>query len=316
MVANQLPEAVRNILPHAELDLAATVAANLAGNINSFTSNAANGFAGGDGSMRSHVSSAQEGVHEGVTCDKSGVNPIVGNRYHLVGHNYDLCEAEFEKLPEKEKALFKKIPPPGAVDNSATVGFHPGVQCDRSGMTPIIGIRYKLRGHNYDLCEAEFEKLDDSEKAQYAAIPPPVIQSSATAEMINSCNGGPWRGHFRGGWGRGWGGAFGKGMGGGKGKGCGKGGGADGVKLSARFISDVTIFDGTQVAPGTKFTKIWKIKNCGEVPWPLGTRMLFVGGDQMTAEMVCKLCKPALAPQHTLFTLTLALTLACTHGGG
>jgi hypothetical protein len=33
------------------------------------------------------------------------------DRYHLVGHNYDLCQAEYEKLPEKKKALFRKIPP-------------------------------------------------------------------------------------------------------------------------------------------------------------------------------------------------------------
>merc|ERR1719164_425672 len=56
-------------------------------------------------------------------------------------------------------------------------------------------------------------------------------------------------------------------------------------KLAARFVRDVTIFDGTQVAPATPFTKIWRLKNSGEVPWPPGTRMLFVGGDQMTTEM-------------------------------
>merc|ERR1719399_1352024 len=71
---------------------------------------------------------------------------------------------------------------------------------------------------------------------------------------------------------------------GGGGMGC--GGGAGGPpKLAARFVRDVTIFDGTQMAPGTPFTKIWRLKNVGEVPWPPGTRMLFVGGDQMTTEM-------------------------------
>lgn len=40
-----------------------------------------------------------------------------------------------------------------------------------------------------------------------------------------------------------------------------------------------------QMAPGTQFTKIWRLKNVGEVPWPQGTRMVFVGGDQMTTEM-------------------------------
>merc|ERR1719421_1018950 len=63
----------------------------------------------------------------------------------------------------------------------------------------------------------------------------------------------------------------------------GEGGGH--CKLAARFVRDVTVFDGTQMAPGTPFTKIWRLKNVGEMPWPPGTRMLFVGGDQMTANM-------------------------------
>merc|ERR1719421_2356014 len=63
----------------------------------------------------------------------------------------------------------------------------------------------------------------------------------------------------------------------------GEGGGH--CKLAARFVRDVTVFDGTQMAPGTPFTKIWRLKNVGEMPWPPGTRMLFVGGDQMTTEM-------------------------------
>merc|ERR1719263_1838884 len=31
------------------------------------------------------------------------------------------------------------------------------------------------------------------------------------------------------------------------------------------------------MAPKTAFTKIWRLKNTGEVPWPPGTKMLFVG---------------------------------------
>merc|ERR1719421_172219 len=79
------------------------------------------------------------GAHAGVTCDKTGMCPIVGNRYHLVGHNYDLCEAEYLKLDDKEKALFQKIPPavePAppihiGTNNNAAKGVHPGVTCDK-----------------------------------------------------------------------------------------------------------------------------------------------------------------------------------------
>jgi len=53
-----------------------------------------------------------EGVHEGVTCDKSGESPISGKRYHLPHHDYDLCQAEYDKLGEREKALYQCILPP------------------------------------------------------------------------------------------------------------------------------------------------------------------------------------------------------------
>jgi len=61
--------------------------------------------------------------------------------------------------------------------------------------------------------------------------------------------------------------------------------------LAARFVSDVAIFDGTQMAPGTKFTKIWRLKNTGEVPWPPGTQIIFVGGDQMGAALTVPLAR-------------------------
>merc|ERR1719240_167574 len=100
--------------------------------------------------------------------------------------------------------------------------------------------------------------------------------------------GGPgawgWRAHG----GMGGGCHAGRGMGGGHG-----GRGAEHPKLGARFVRDVTIFDGTQMAPGTNFTKIWRLKNVGEVPWPPGARMLFVGGDQMTSEMSVPLSRAA-----------------------
>merc|ERR1719171_904700 len=160
------------------------------------------------------------------------MNPIVGNRYHLVGHNYDLCEAEFDKLADKEKALFQKVPPPppppppvdlsgkaapgGAAGGAgkAAVATHFGVSCDKSGMNPIVGNRYHLRGHDYDLCQAEFDKLSANEKALYDVIPYPPYQCP---------RGGAWGGAGAGwGGGRGWGAAA---MGGG---GCGNGGGMGG----------------------------------------------------------------------------------------
>ena len=53
-----------------------------------------------------------EGSHEGTFCDRSGQSPIVGKRYHLRGEDYDLCEAEYNKLTDDEKLLYEEISPP------------------------------------------------------------------------------------------------------------------------------------------------------------------------------------------------------------
>jgi len=56
-------------------------------------------------------------------------------------------------------------------------------------------------------------------------------------------------------------------------------------KLAARFISDVSILDGTEMTRGTRFTKIWRLKNVGESPWPAGAKLMCVGGDSMSADL-------------------------------
>lgn len=60
----------------------------------------------------STTQSSELPVHVGIVCDRSGMNPIVGTRYHVPGADYDLCEEEFEKLPETERVLFVKIETP------------------------------------------------------------------------------------------------------------------------------------------------------------------------------------------------------------
>ena len=63
---------------------------------------------------------------------------------------------------------------PSSAPNPLYQGFHPGISCHRSRMKPIVGMRFHLRGRDdYDLCQAEYDKLDDAEKGLYEAIPPP-----------------------------------------------------------------------------------------------------------------------------------------------
>ncbi|MHB8777649.1 MAG: NBR1-Ig-like domain-containing protein [Anaerolineales bacterium] len=52
----------------------------------------------------------------------------------------------------------------------------------------------------------------------------------------------------------------------------------------AQFIADVTIPDGTNFAPGTAFTKTWRLKNIGGCVWNSGdVSLIFVSGQQMGA---------------------------------
>eukprot|EP00966_Prymnesium_polylepis_P165375 3823270-Prymnesium_polylepis.1 len=64
-------------------------------------------------SGRAATAEAQElGYHPGVTCDRTGQCPIIGNRYKLRNENYDVCEAEYHKMSADEKARYNRIPPP------------------------------------------------------------------------------------------------------------------------------------------------------------------------------------------------------------
>merc|ERR1719198_1201501 len=95
----------------------------------------------------------------------------------------------------------------------------------------------------------------------------------------------------------------------GNGGGCGPGG-----KLAARFVRDVTIFDGTQISPAMPFTKIWRLKNVGEVPWPPGTKMLFVGGDQMTTEMAVPLSRSGAVMPGEEVDVPVEMSAPAEHG--
>jgi hypothetical protein len=49
----------------------------------------------------------------------------------------------------------------------------------------------------------------------------------------------------------------------------------------AKFITDVTIPDGTLFHPGTTFTKTWRIQNSGTCDWTSSYSMVFYNGTQM-----------------------------------
>jgi hypothetical protein len=50
---------------------------------------------------------------------------------------------------------------------------------------------------------------------------------------------------------------------------------------NAIYISDVTIPDGTVLAPGAKFVKTWMLENTGTCTWSTNYQLIFITGDQM-----------------------------------
>lgn len=53
---------------------------------------------------------------------------------------------------------------------------------------------------------------------------------------------------------------------------------------SFEFVEDLNIPDDTVFAPGTGFTKRWRLQNNGTCPWSTDYSIVLVGGDQMSAE--------------------------------
>jgi hypothetical protein len=56
------------------------------------------------------------------------------------------------------------------------------------------------------------------------------------------------------------------------------------VRECASFVADVTIADGSYVAPGTTFTKTWRIRNNGTTTWTTNYKLVFVSGTQMARQ--------------------------------
>ncbi len=56
-----------------------------------------------------------------------------------------------------------------------------------------------------------------------------------------------------------------------------------GTKPNARFIKDVTIPDDTAIPTGGAFKKTWLVENSGDTSWGDGYRLVFAGGEPMTA---------------------------------
>ncbi len=68
---------------------------------------------------------------------------------------------------------------------------------------------------------------------------------------------------------------------------------------AARFVTDVTIPDGTSMVAGAKFTKIWRLKNVGTCTWTTSYSLVFTSGNAMGSP--ASVAMPAsVAPNQTI----------------
>ncbi len=74
----------------------------------------------------------------------------------------------------------------------------------------------------------------------------------------------------------------------------------------AQFIADVTVPDGTIMAPGQTFTKTWRLKNIGSCAWNTSYQLVFSSGEQMGA------AASAAFPQNVAVGQTVDISINMT----
>lgn len=163
---------------------------------------------------------------------------------------------------------------------SAPLGgmFHRGIQCDGCGVHPIVGPRYKSKvREDFDLCSICFGEMGN--ETDYIRMDRPVpfrhprsFKGLHDQPQVNgSFIGGPGLHNLY------------------KASGTKLGR----PKLDSRFILDVNVVDNTLMAPSTRFTKIWRMRNNGSLTWPRGTELVWIGGDKYSDALSVEVEIPA-----------------------
>jgi hypothetical protein len=80
----------------------------------------------------------------------------------------------------------------------------------------------------------------------------------------------------------------------------------------AEFVADITIPDGTNMAPNQSFTKTWRLVNNGTTTWDSSYALVFSSGTAMSAPAVVNL--PASVPPGQNADITVNLVAPATAG--
>jgi hypothetical protein len=83
----------------------------------------------------------------------------------------------------------------------------------------------------------------------------------------------------------------------------------------SQFVADVTVPDGTVIAAGQAYNKIWRLRNSGTCTWGTGYEFVFIAGEAMATTTV--IAVPSTAPSATADFLIAMVAPAApgTHSG-
>ena len=81
---------------------------------------------------------------------------------------------------------------------------------------------------------------------------------------------------------------------------------------SAQFVSDLTIPDGSSIAPSAAFTKTWRLLNNGTCTWNTSYNLVWSGGDAMGSGTAVKI--PVSVPPGQMLDLSVNLVAPATAG--
>ena len=69
---------------------------------------------------------------------------------------------------------------------------------------------------------------------------------------------------------------------------------------NAGFVADITIPDGTEMPPASRFAKTWELRNDGTCTWNSSYQVVFYSGAQMSATASQQLTQDTVAPGQTI----------------
>ncbi|XP_038683440.1 protein JOKA2-like isoform X2 [Tripterygium wilfordii] len=240
-----------------------------------------NGPASDDARIRKEIDGYLNGKSVGFgVSDMAGSmrppNAVRGQNTELIGNLSNECP--FSGLTINNQAAIPlrvnpRVSPFKRSNNryDAAVGmFHKGVRCDGCGVHPITGPRFKSKvKEDYDLCSICFSEMGN--EADYIRMDrPQSYRHSQSVHGLRDYHPRVIRQFLKG----------------------------DSAKparpkLDSRFVLDVNVLDGTVMAPSTSFSKIWRMRNCGDSVWPQGSQLVWIGGDRFSSTISVNVEIPA-----------------------